>query len=590
MQKKRTFKAAFTCRWAPSDGKDGHNGNDGVGIKTADVVFKLSTSDTQQPNDAGWVTLFSQLQLKEQTYVWSCTRIELTSGATTYTGKQCLGSSKDFVTITEQYAVGNSPTTAPTSGWGTTYTPTKELWLWTRNRMKWTNGTYTYTTAICIGYFGKDGQDGEPGTNGIDAVSFSVSQTAILAKPSAKAQTFIVHVKGTRGNTPMKYGDEFICSTLSENNNITDGLLWSFKKSDDGYDFQYFFILAANASVTVDIPFTITDAETQQKYQHAISFATVYDGTNGVPGMIVRNSEWHEGVTYHNDEDMNITLRYLDVVTVTATDGSFEVYQCRQTHTATLDNAPSAATSKLWVPVNKFTTPIYTHLIIANNAVLRFGQTNRFLIMDTTGTKVQGCITGVDSPTKPMVWFGGETASEANFSLGYDGIMKAQKGIFGGVIMKSKTLVTPENFLDYFKRVNDYDDVLWHYEMEWGKLSMFFELKGDFSEFMEEGARAVHMYAPGIRTGLSYSIEQIEEARSFVGASVCICNSSSTTFAFTYGTGHLNGDKISFVSPTLNSGQIMYMSCVAASGENDTLVGETIGWDFVITNQATVIE
>lgn len=158
MQKKRTFKAAFTCRWAPSDGKDGQDGNDGVGIKTADVVFKLSTSDTQQPDNAGWVTLFSQLQLKERTYVWSCTRIELTNGTTTYTGKQCLGSSKDFVTITEQYAVGNSPTTAPTSGWGTTYTPTKELWLWTRNRMKWTNGTYSYTTAICIGYFGKDGE------------------------------------------------------------------------------------------------------------------------------------------------------------------------------------------------------------------------------------------------------------------------------------------------------------------------------------------------------------------------------------------------------------------------------------------------
>ena len=134
MQKKRTFKAAFTCRWAPSDGKDGENGNDGVGIKTADVVFKLSTSDTQQPDNEGWVTLFSQLQLKEKTYVWSCTRIELTNGTTTYTGKQCLGSSKDFVTITEQYAVGNSPTTAPTSGWGTTYTPTKELWLWTRAR------------------------------------------------------------------------------------------------------------------------------------------------------------------------------------------------------------------------------------------------------------------------------------------------------------------------------------------------------------------------------------------------------------------------------------------------------------------------
>ena len=430
--------------------------------------------------------------------------------------------------------------------------------------------------------------DGTDGKDGIDAANFSVSQTAIVVKPSTENQTFTVTIKGTRGNTPMKYGDEFSCSTLSENSVITDGLLWRFQTSEDGYDFQYVFMLAANASVTIDIPFTITDAVTQQQYQHAISFATVSDGTNGVPGMIVRNSEWHEGVTYHNDEDLNITLRYLDVVTVTATDGTFEVFQCRQTHTATYDNAPSAATSELWIPVNKFTTPIYTPLIIADNAVLRFGQTNRFLIMDTTGTKVQGCITGVDDPTKPMVWFGGETASEANFSLGYNGIMKAQKGIFGGVIMKSKTVVTPENFLEYFKRVDEIAGEIWHYEMEWGKLSMFMELKGDFSEFV--CGTAVLMYAPGIRTGLPYSIEQIEEARSFIGASVCICNSSITDFAFSYGTGNLVGDKIYFNSPNFNSGQIMYMTCVAAKGESDTLVGETIGWDYVITNQATVKE
>lgn len=195
MQKKRTFKAAFTCRWAPSDGKDGQNGNDGVGIKTADVVFKLSTSDTQQPDNAGWVTLFSQLQLKERTYVWSCTRIELTNGTTTYTGKQCLGSSKDFVTITEQYAVGNSPTTAPTSGWGTTYMPTKELWLWTRNRMEWKNGTYTYSTPLCVSYFSKDGDPGKPGAGGEDGNGIS-SQTSYFIATDKKSVTSYSSVSG----------------------------------------------------------------------------------------------------------------------------------------------------------------------------------------------------------------------------------------------------------------------------------------------------------------------------------------------------------------------------------------------------------
>lgn len=440
-------------------------------------------------------------------------------------------------------------------------------------------GSATATATIAQNREGEDGQDGSPGK---DAVSFAVSQTAIVAQPSAEKQIFSVYVKGTRGNTPMKYGDEFSCSTLTDvGKEITPGLAWSFKVSDDGYDFQYLLALAPNAAVTVDIPFLITEHTTQRKYQYTISFATVSDGDNGIPGMIVRKSEWQSGVTYHNDEDLKVTLRYLDVVTVTAADGSYDVYQCRKTHTATSANAPSAATSELWEPVNKFTTPIYTPLIIADNAVLRFGQTNRLLIMDTTGKKIQGCLTGVDDPTKPMAWFGGETASAANFSLGYDGTIKALRGIFGGVMKKSKTVVTPENFLYYFQRVND---GLLYYNMKWNRLSMFFELKGDFSKLMDDGSDAISIVFPGIRPEGSYSIEEIEEARSFVGASVCICNSSSTDFGITGDTGHLYDGKLAFVSPPLFSGNIIYLTCVAAQGDN---AAETIGWTFVDCHQRT---
>ena len=293
-------------------------------------------------------------------------------------------------------------------------------------------GSATATATIAQNREGEDGQDGSPGK---DAVSFAVSQTAIVAQPSAEKQIFSVYVKGTRGNMPMKYGDEFSCSTLSDNKEITPGLTWSFKVSDDHYDFQYLLALAPNAAVTVDIPFLITEHTTQRKYQYTISFATVSDGTDGIPGMIVRTSEWQSGVAYHNDEELNATLRYLDVVTVTAQDGSYDVYQCRKTHTATSANAPSAATSELWESVNKFTTPIYTPLIIADNAVLRFGQTNRFLIMDTTGKKIQGCLTGVDDATKPMAWFGGETASAAKTTINYDGKLKSEEAYINGKVV-----------------------------------------------------------------------------------------------------------------------------------------------------------
>ena len=182
--KPRTFKGSFTCRWAPSDGEDG---KDGVGIKSADVVFCLSTSGTTPPADnAGWVTLFKDLQLKENTYVWSCTKTVLTNGTTSYSGKQCLGASKDFVSILELYALSSSGTTAPTSGWETTYKTEQGKWLWTKNRMQWTNGSFTYTTPVCIGHFAKDGENGMDGAYTDYSYNISKNKTS---KNSSTAPT-----------------------------------------------------------------------------------------------------------------------------------------------------------------------------------------------------------------------------------------------------------------------------------------------------------------------------------------------------------------------------------------------------------------
>nr|DAQ40630.1 MAG TPA: tail protein [Caudoviricetes sp.] len=182
--KPRKFKAAFTCRWAPSDGEDG---KDGVGIKSVDVVFCLSTSGTTPPADnAGWVTLFKDLQLKENTYVWSCTKTVLTNGTTSYSGKQCLGASKDFVSILELYALSSSGTTAPTSGWETTYKTEQGKWLWTKNRMQWTNGSFTYTTPVCIGHFAKDGENGMDGAYTDYSYNISKNKTS---KNSSTAPT-----------------------------------------------------------------------------------------------------------------------------------------------------------------------------------------------------------------------------------------------------------------------------------------------------------------------------------------------------------------------------------------------------------------
>lgn len=280
-------------------------------------------------------------------------------------------------------------------------------------------------------------REGESGTDGADAVSFAVSRTSIVARPSDKRQNFSVLIRGFRGAAPMTYNTDFLCSTLSDSSEIVPGLSWRFRVASNNTDFSFILSLDANASANADIPFTITDQKTNRTYQYLLTFATV---TDGVPGLIARTSEWQAGAVYHNDEDLQGGLRYLDVVTVTATDGDFAIYQCRKTHTATNENKPSAATSEFWEPVNKLTTPVYTPLVIAENAVLRFGQTNRLLIMSTDGKKVQGCLTGVDDPSKPVAWFGGETAGTAKTTISYDGILSGvgcsfTNGTFAGSLV-----------------------------------------------------------------------------------------------------------------------------------------------------------
>ena len=703
-----------------ADGKDGDPGKDGTGIKSADVVFVLSASNTSEPSDtAGWVTTFTQLAMKENTYVWSCTKIVLTDGTSKYTGKQCLGASKDFITITEQYAVGSSPTTAPTSGWGTTYTPTKELWLWTRNRMEWKNGTFTYTTPLCVSYFGKDGADGKDGDPGDDGNGIS-SQTSYFIATDKKSVASYSSVSGwsTTFPTPSdqkpyvwkcvrtiytKSGTTYSTPELvttyhsGDNGNILENAsftdadnmeAWNVKSqyqplsgktapqdlgsidtsnkkdgrnsyhdtckatgvtitckemlrqkvhhpaggiqklaagqwytlsfwakgrtkpivinetsSNYGFATKELYLIAGrtytirvigkcdstavvngkelrtyiyatdwseenscatkSTSVTaMSMTFTPqktgayrissyqydnteprTGKVTVQQYEitdqvdlvtyiyptavdtstkmivdgievttpsdlgyswkltdewtrHSVTFKTKQnltteeqnclfrlmpaineegyreawicmpklesgmfatgfidgiDDLRGIPGLIVRTSEWSAGTEYHNDESLTGGIRYLDIVTVTDnTTGNFSMYQCRVTHTSTAANAPNGADCNEWLKLNQM-RPIYTPLIVAKNAVLRFAQTNRILITNSK-QQVQGCFGGVEDETNGYpLWIGGATAAAAKFKVKYGGQLEATEasitgkinatsGIFNNVSINSGTI------------------------------------------------------------------------------------------------------------------------------------------------------
>lgn len=105
-------------------------------------------------------------------------------------------------------------------------------------------------------------------------------------------------------------------------------------------------------------------------------------GEDGLQGCILRQSEWVSGVEYRNDEALISGTRYLDIAIVTTGANTFNAYKCLKTHVSST-SIPVTNTT-YW---QKFNTlqPVYTPLIMAQNAILRFMQGNQLLIMKPDG-------------------------------------------------------------------------------------------------------------------------------------------------------------------------------------------------------------
>lgn len=196
-----TFKASgeTAIPRAATDGRDGINGEPGISIDQADVIFCQHTSSNaaNPPADnATWKTTFAQLTLTEGNYLWSATRIQRSNGSSTISGKYCMGKVEDFSQVEELYAISKSSTQAP-SKYESTYTPTKGYWLWSiiryisvSKKNATTADKYAYSQPQCVGYFGDDGIQGV-GVASVDvvfAVSQSRAQTPALSEQNWKTQ------------------------------------------------------------------------------------------------------------------------------------------------------------------------------------------------------------------------------------------------------------------------------------------------------------------------------------------------------------------------------------------------------------------
>ena len=159
------------------DGKNGIAGKNGVGIKSTDISYGLSNSETKEPTS--WTKAVPNL-IKGK-YLWTKTVWKYTDNTSetgytkTYiakdgnTGKNGIAG-KDGVGIkstTITYAKSKSGTSAPTSGWTSKVPSTSSGdFLWTK--MVWNYTDNTSETGYSVSKIGKDGTQGIPGKAGAD--------------------------------------------------------------------------------------------------------------------------------------------------------------------------------------------------------------------------------------------------------------------------------------------------------------------------------------------------------------------------------------------------------------------------------------
>ncbi len=144
------------------------------------------------------------------------------------------------------------------------------------------------------------------------------------------------------------------------------------------------------------------------------------DGKQGIEGCVVRDSEWAVGTEYRNDSnvtDGSLPVRYIDVVLVRndAVETGWDAYRCKITHVSS-DSITYANTS-YWEKFGVNVGAIFTSLILAKNAKIKFLQGNELTIAHSVTGKPCLGLSGSVEGDKVRIWCGSELPDSAPFKL-----------------------------------------------------------------------------------------------------------------------------------------------------------------------------
>jgi hypothetical protein len=117
-----------------------------------------------------------------------------------------------------------------------------------------------------------------------------------------------------------------------------------------------------------------------------LNYNFITNGAQGLQGCVTRVTEWKASTEYRNDDGVDFSgsstaIGYIDVVArpddVNATGWKF--YRCLRTHTSGSSFALTQSGNTVWQELSDV-GPLYTSLLVAKNAYIKFGTGNQFVI------------------------------------------------------------------------------------------------------------------------------------------------------------------------------------------------------------------
>ena len=180
------------------------------------------------------------------------------------------------------------------------------------------------TTSVCTITITRYGEKGDKGESAYDITMSNLNLTYNSRKGNIDGNYPVsrleVNIQCSKGGTPLKYtngtADDWVCSTLTENvsDPIIDGVLWSFKVSEDGYTFTYVIYCKTTNKVDVEIPFVVTAGGVQRQYKihlqsHEDGGTPLNRGIWSSEGYIDENGEATNGYFYRYKGDTLIRDR-----------------------------------------------------------------------------------------------------------------------------------------------------------------------------------------------------------------------------------------------------------------------------------------